>query len=134
MKKILESAEERNKVVQEIRDKRNDSSRQYANKSRVDKHFNQNDIIMLRDKTIGQEGGTLRYKFIGPYIIHKVNEDNATVILKDLRPPYNVRKSHMSHLRAIKSNFKPYGLHLKDEALELIQKNKYTPYQLRNKH
>ena len=33
-----------------------------------------------------------------------------------------------------KSNFKPYGLNITDEALELINKNKYTSYELRNRN
>ena len=133
VKKVQELSNKRRDTILNLRKKRNDAMREIANQTREEHNFHNGQIVFAKNMNITPiEGGGLSYRYDGPMIILKINEDQSTAILRDLKTQ-RTRKTHYNHIRPIYSTFRPFGIKPKVEALKLIQENKVTPYALRNR-
>lgn len=130
--KIRSVSSQRNREIDKIRTKRNEAYRVIANRNRKEYEYYVGQIVFIRDNAITPiQGGGLAYRFLGPYIINKLNMDNSTCIVVDLKTN-STRKTHFKHLRPIADTWRPYGIHPTNEALKLISQNRVSPYSLRN--
>ncbi len=82
--------------MQGIRDKLQQKSRDYANRSRVYKHFQPGDIVYIRNKVIAGPSG-LQVKNTGPAEIEHIYPKSSTAEVRDIHTHVRT-KQHFAHL------------------------------------
>lgn len=113
------------------REKAKDESRKYANSNKESKIFHEQQLVVYKNSKLTEICGKgMKHKYIGPYIIIKINPDNYTAIIQNIHNNSQV-KAHFSHLMPIKGNFESTHTPIKNEAIKYIAQSKKHEYDLR---
>ena len=105
------------------RERRTNKNREYMNKFRKEKQFQQGEYVTLKNNEVGQgEGGSIKNKNFGVYEITSINERERCCILKQLGNGKE-RGAHLMHLRPLDTEDNMEPVPIRNEASRLITAN-----------
>ena len=113
--------QERAEITRKIREKRNENSRNYVNRTRRRHSFEENQIVFYRDQTLAAQNA-IRFKYNGPATILRILDDQNCCQIKDLATG-SQKKVHFSQLKGVRSKLMPFGIRPDNKALRLIAAN-----------
>ncbi len=103
VKKVQQAILYNLQIADAKREKINDLQRSHANKSRDEKTWKVGTICMLRQMAI-QQNSAVAAKYIGPYEIKDIISKTNCVLLQHVNYPNDIRKTHINHIRPVKSD------------------------------
>ena len=106
----------------EIRKHRNDYFRNRANKTRVNRTFEADDIVFIKDFSIAEiEGGSLKSPWIGPMAVLSADPERLICEVTPLSGSGRNRRVHFNHCKHVKSTLHPHPSLTVNKALKILK-------------